>query len=317
MGVSFDYQNKNLLLFETQASLPKCAGQWLKVRDSAWTALKVDDLLLTGTAVENWVTGSTEAFLDTGGGPTFLQWGRNGEKDPFPPRKKDLTCPQLSFFHSDWKHNSDYADCECYYEKEVTFKLSGKGGQKTDAVFEQAEVHKIKNSPPLEDTPTLVTCRKANVGNGNWVNLGGVYFSLYPITFDYKTQEVCIQSGGDKQTLGPPSNGTGFCCYNDVSCPADAAVGDRPAGCNEIPHYCDTEEKCLADCGGASFCPVSSGPTPPPPPQEEGFCCYNDVPCPEGAEKGDKPQGCNEIPHYCDTADRCLGSCGGTAFCPL
>jgi len=193
--LSFDYQGQNLLLLENQEAVPQCGGKWLKVLDSPWTALHVEQLQLSGVKVENWVTSGTEAFLDTGGGPTYLQWGYNGETtDPFPPPAKNVVCPNPSYFNTAWKSDPSYSDCRCYYSKEVTWGLFDERGQKMDAVFNQAQVHALEGSPPLDTTPTLITCRKANVGDGNWANLGGVFFHLYPITFDYKTQEACIES---------------------------------------------------------------------------------------------------------------------------
>merc|ERR1719291_1008607 len=113
-----------------------------------------------------------------------------------------------------------------------------------------------------------------------------------------------------------PAGDKGFCCYHNTPCPTNASAGDKPQGCNVVPHYCDTKDKCLGSCSGTAFCPVSPAPPKPPVPAGKGFCCYNNIACPTNTSAGDKPQGCNDIPHYCDTEDACLGACSGTSFCP-
>jgi len=202
--VRFDYAHRRLLLYQGQTAAPACKTSWMGVskpdEQDFWTCVKVKQVLVGGRPVENWVTSDTEAFLDTGGLLQYLKWGDDATEDPFGKPSVNTPCPRPAFFDDapdDWKGDSDFKGCVCRYSPEVVFSLADEEGRGVNVTFSQAGMYGLPKEKgadfTLGETPTLVTCKKANVGDGNWANLGGSFFMLNDVTFDYQAKEVCIE----------------------------------------------------------------------------------------------------------------------------
>jgi len=191
---------------------------WIDDRNfngGAWALVFVNSLQVEGVQTK-WAQGKgglpqyannkgTMGMLDTGGGPMFLAT----ENIPgFPTIPPPQTISGQPVGQSDcrerfpWINDPGYAGCLCYYGK-VEFQLQSAESQVTKTI-------RWTNDDVAGEygDPTFIGCEKANIGGGNYVNLGAVMFVLHKITMGVNTYEMCIESnspndGGPRPTEGP------------------------------------------------------------------------------------------------------------------
>jgi len=204
--VTFDYQQKQMLL-NPEYDCPS----WMGIDDRSgmiWPFVYIDELDVNGVRTEwakgkdgppqYWRNPGTMGMFDTGGGPIFLAT----QNIPIPNSglPKPQGTGQCSAFYS-WANETpcspdclnggacpQYCGCECYYG-DVAFKLESADSSVTKEInLTNADVAKGEAG-----VPTFIGCDKANLGGGDYANLGGVMFDLHKITMGVNSHKVCIE----------------------------------------------------------------------------------------------------------------------------
>lgn len=206
--ITFDYQQNQILLNPTYT-----CSSWMGIDDRSgmiWPFVYIDELDVDGVRTkwamgkggppQYWRNPGTMGMFDTGGGPIFLATQNYIIPSSGLPKPKGTgQCPAYSFFAANQAPCSqdcllngencpEYCGCKCYYG-DVAFKLESADSSVTKEIkLTNADVAKGETG-----VPTFIGCDKANLGGGDYANLGGVMFDLHKITMGVNSHKVCIE----------------------------------------------------------------------------------------------------------------------------
>jgi len=169
---------------------------------AAWPFVFVDSLKVEGVQTA-WAKGTdgppqqngnngTMGMFDTGGGPVFLATDNFPGFPTLPPPQNpgfdgQSRCKDLYWWFFD--KTAGYEGCSCYYG-DVEFRLQSAAPTVTKKTLRWTNGDLAGSN----GAPTFVACEVANLGGGNYVNLGSVMFALNKITMSVNTYEACVES---------------------------------------------------------------------------------------------------------------------------
>ena len=232
---------------------------WIDGRDfgNSWPFVFVNSLKVDGVQTE-WAQGTngppqtngntgTMGMFDTGGGPVFLATDNKPDFPTLPLLPHSDDCRDIYSWFFD--PSKGYEGCACYYG-DVEFQLESAAPTITKKTLRWTNDDVVGNN----GAPSFVACKKANLGGGNYVNLGTVMFALNKVTMSVNTYETCVESvapspGGLCEGICQGTSATHFGCRADV--PGSYALG------------CDPKD------GGCYYRKNETDPYP-----NEGFCTY-------------------------------------------